>query len=766
MKAEYSTIGQSIPKIGVIERLRGEPIFSADLDIGDALVLKVLRSVKAHANLVDIDCEKAKAVKGVVGIFTAGDIPGKNLIGIINKDQPLLATGKVRAVGEPIALIAAESEEAAKRALTFIDVTYEDLPAVFTPGEALKPDAPKIHAKGNVLFTRKLRIGDVDQAFKRCDIVIEKTYRTARIEHSYLEPDAGAGYVDEDGTLVIYASTQNPHYDHKEVCGLLGLEDHQVRIVQAATGGGFGSKLDLNMQGFIGLALMHLKRPVTMVYTREESFLATAKRHPLEMTLKTGVDRNGKLLALQALIIGDTGAYGSYGIAVASRAAVHATGPYEVENVAVESKCVYTNNPFCGAMRGFGTPQMAIAHESHMDLLAEKLGMDPLEFRLLNAFKPGSETATGQMLTASVGIGDCLEALRPHYEWAKSIWRPGESEPYKKRGIGLGGMWYGIGNTGVRNPSTAKIKMDLGGNVSLYSGCADIGQGSTTILAQIAAESLGIKPQDIRLFMADTRCTTNAGATSASRQTYISGNAVKEAADKLADVLFTEAVNKLRVPKSALVSKGGFVIDSGNPDNKVELSVLAQRANQKGIPLKWQGYFDPETVPLDPETGQGVPYTTFAFAGQLVLLTVDTLTGEVSIEKVFAAHDVGKAIHPENVKGQICGGVAMGIGFALMEEFTPGQTISMKDYHIPTCADVPEIIPIIVESSEPTGPFGAKGVGEPALIPTAPAILNALADALGQRIYRLPANLERVLETGIKAGLFRPNPDPSRRIDE
>jgi CO/xanthine dehydrogenase Mo-binding subunit len=388
---------------------------------------------------------------------------------------------------------------------------------------------------------------------------------------------------------------------------------------------------------------------------------------------------------------------------------------------------------------------------------------------LLNAFKPGSETATGQKLTSSVGIRDCLEALRPHYEWAKSAWRTGESGPYKKRGIGLGGMWYGIGNTGVRNPSTAKIKMDLGGNVSLYSGCADIGQGSTTILAQIAAESLGIKPEDIRLFVADTRCTTNAGATSASRQTYISGNAVKEAADKLADVLFTEAVNKLRVPKSALVLKGGFVMDSGNPDNKVELSVLAQRANRKGIPLKWQGYFDPETVPLDPETGQGVPYTTFAFAGQLVLLTVDTLTGEVSIEKVFAAHDVGKAIHPENVKGQICGGVAMGIGFALMEDFIPGQTISMKDYHIPTCADIPEIVPIIVESAEPTGPFGAKGVGEPALIPTAPAILNALADALGQRIYSLPANLERVLETGIKAGLFGPNPgsagggEPNRR---
>ena len=308
--------------------------------------------------------------------------------------------------------------------------------------------------------------------------------------------------------------------------------------------------------------------------------------------------------------------------------------------------------------------------------------------------------------------------------------------------------------------------MDLGGNVSLYTGCADIGQGSTTVLAQIAAEVLGIKPEDIRLFVADTRCTTNAGATSASRQTFISGNAVKEAAGKLADVLLTEAVNKLGVPKSSLVLAEGCVMVSGNPNSKVELSVLAQHANQKGIPLKWQGYFDPETVPLDPETGQGVPYATYAFAGQLVLLTVDTLTGDVSVEKVFAAHDVGKAIHPENVKGQICGGIAMGIGFALMEEFTPGQTISMKDYHIPTGADIPEIVPIIVESSEPTGPFGAKGVGEPALIPTAPAILNALADALGQRIYNLPANLERVLETCIKAGHFGPNPDKARLTND
>jgi CO/xanthine dehydrogenase Mo-binding subunit len=759
MKSDYSTIGQSIPKIGVDERLRGGAIFSADLDFEDALVLKALRSTRAHARIVDINYESALKIKGVVRVFTDKDIPGKNLIGIINKDQPLLATDKVRSVGEPIALVAAETESLAQRALDYIDVTYEDLPAVFTPQDALKPDAPKIHDKGNLLFTRKVKKGDVEAAFKRCTVVVEKTYHTARIEHAYLEPDAGAGYVAEDGTLVIYASTQNPHYDHKEVTGLLGLEDDRVRIVQAATGGGFGSKLDLNVQGFIGLAMLHLQKPVKMVYTREESFLATAKRHPIAMTLKTGVDNSGKILAMKARITADTGAYGSYGIAVASRVAMHATGPYTVENVDIECRCVYTNTPYCGAMRGFGTPQIAFGHESQMDLLAQKLDMDPLEFRLQNVFRSGSETATGQKLSASVGIGDTLEALKPHYEWARTNWLGAEIEPWQKRGIGLGSMWYGIGNTGVQNPSTARIKIDLGGNVTLYTGCADIGQGSTTVLAQIAAETLGVLPEEIRLYVADTRCTTNAGATSASRQTYISGNAVKEAAEKLAEVLLTEAVNKLRAPKSSLVLEGGGIKEAGNPGNRVEFSLLAQRANQKGIPLSWQGYFDPETVPLDPASGQGVPYATYAFASQLALLTVDTLTGEVSVDKIFAAHDVGKAIHPENVKGQICGGVAMGMGFALMEEFTPGQTLSMKDYYVPTVADVPEIVPIIVESAEPTGPYGAKGVGEPALIPTAPAILNALAKALGQRIYDLPANLERVLATSIRAGRFGPMTD-------
>ncbi|MGD9974764.1 MAG: xanthine dehydrogenase family protein molybdopterin-binding subunit [Desulfatirhabdiaceae bacterium] len=756
MKPEYNVIGKSLPRTGAVDRLRGAPVFAADIQLDNPLILKVLRSAHDHAEVVGIDVSKAVAIQGVVRIFTAADIPGKNLLGIINKDQPLLATDKVRSRADAVALVAAETESAALKALDAIDVTYHPLPAVTDPFEALKPDAPKIHSKGNLLFSRKIRQGNADAAFANCASVIEKTYRTSMIEHNYLEPDAGAGFVDTDGTLVIYASTQNPHYDHKEVVTLLGLEDGQVRIIQAATGGGFGSKLDLNVQGFIGLALFHLKQPVRHVYTREEAYLATAKRHPLTLTVKTGADADGRLKAIKAHIVCDTGAYGSYGIAVASRSAVHVTGPYEIEHVDVESYCVYTNKPFCGAMRGFGAPQVAFAHESQIDLHARDLGLDPLEIRLKNCLRVGSKTGTGQVLTASVGISECLEAVKPYYREAVESWVSAPTHPFRKRGIGLGAMWYGIGNTGVQNPSTAGIEMDLDGHITLFTGCADIGQGSSTVLAQIAAETLGIQQADIRMVVGDTKYTTNAGATSASRQTYISGNAVKDACQKLGDVLMTEAVNRLRSPKDSLVFRDGHVVINASPENRIDFPWLAKRIHAKGVPLFWQGYFDPETIPLDPETGAGSPYATYAFACHLALLEVDTLTGQVTLEKLVAAHDVGQAIHPENVIGQICGGAAMGIGFALMEEFEPKKTVSMKDYHIPTCADVPPIIPIIVESAEPSGPYGAKGVGEPALIPTAPAIINAIARALGERIYHLPANLERVLAASISSGHFGP----------
>ncbi|MBW2038122.1 MAG: xanthine dehydrogenase family protein molybdopterin-binding subunit [Deltaproteobacteria bacterium] len=733
-------VGESIPRVDTMEKVLGKALFAADLKMEGLLHMKVLRSDRPHARIKKIHTEKAEAMPGVVRIFTHRDIPGKNQIGIIaiTKDQHVLAEDRVRFIGDPIALVVAHTEREAEQTLEEIRVEYEDLPPIFDPEEALRSPT-LIHEKGNLLYQRDTIKGNVEQGFAESDLVIERTYLTSMLEHTYLEPDAGVAWVDEEGRITVYPSTQNPHYDHMEIVAVLGVEPSQARVIQATTGGGFGSKLDISVQCFLALAIYHLRRPVRLVYTREEAYLATAKRHPLIMRYKTGARRDGRLVAVEADILGDTGAYASYGVAVASRAAVHATGPYQVPHVRVKSKMAYTNHPFSGAMRGFGVPQVAFAHESQMDILAEELGMDPFEIRLLNAFDRGSETATGQTLKESVGIKECLQQVKEHRGEIKS-------NPGRLYGKGIGAMWYGIGNTGLKNPASARAELDHQGRFTLFTGAAEIGQGSDTVLSQIAASEMGIDTQDIRLVRGDTALTLDAGATSASRQTYISGNAVYEATDKLKGLVLEEASRFLKVPAHELTVEDGLVKSQRDGEIFATLKDVAARSYQEGKKLMGEGFFDPPTTTLDAETGQGIPYATYAFACQMAEVEVDPATGEVDVLRVVAAHDVGKAVNPSNVVGQIASGVAMGIGFALMEEFVPGQTRSMRDYLIPSIKDIPEVIPIIVEDPEPTGPFGAKGVGEPALIPTAPAILNAIAHALGERIYHLPASLERVLE--------------------
>jgi CO/xanthine dehydrogenase Mo-binding subunit len=408
---------------------------------------------------------------------------------------------------------------------------------------------------------------------------------------------------------------------------------------------------------------------------------------------------------------------------------------------------VYTNNPWSGAMRGFGVPQMAFAHESQMDLLAHALGIDPMDLRLRNALAPGSETATGQTLAASVGIAETLQKVkewRDHHPLLKV--EPGR--PYIRRGTGVGSMWYGIGNTGVANPSTAQIEIDGMGEVRLFTGAADIGQGSDTALLQIASEGIGLPFGDIRLVRADTALTTDAGASSASRQTYISGNAVLDAVRSLKQEAIKEASTLPGVDGKDLICVEGTVRQRSKPSNILPLSEIARRSGKR---LRGEGHFDPETTKLDPKTGQGIPYATYAFATNLAEVEVDIETGKVKVIRMVAAHDTGRAIHPRNVVGQILGGVVMGMGFALLEEYVPGETTSFVNYLLPTAKDVPEVVPIIVQDEEPTGPFGSKGVGEPALIASAPAILNAIADAIGERIYHLPANLERVREAAQKS---------------
>jgi CO/xanthine dehydrogenase Mo-binding subunit len=735
-------VGIAIPKVDSLEKVLGEAKYGADLPSKEPFHLKVVRSPKPHAKIVRIEINDALKVTGVERIFTAKDIPGRNLFGVINKDQPILVSDRVRYVGDPVALVSAQTEEAAEEAAKKVLVVYEDLPFINRPEEALKLDAPLIHEKGNLLYEFRVIKGDVQAGFKEAEIIVEETYTTTWIDHAYLEPDAGLSYSDDEGRITVVCPTQNVHYDQKEVAALLALPSEKVRIIQCATGGGFGGRLDITVQCLLALAAFHLKSPVKIVYSREEVFQVTSKRHPLMIRYKSGAGKDGKLTAVEVDILGDTGAYASYGSTVAIRSAIHATGPYEVPHVKVRSRMVYTNNPWAGAMRGFGVPQMAFAHESQMDLLAKELKIDPIEIRLKNALHVGSETASGQTLMTSVGIGETLKKVK---EWRdqRGISKIDSKKPFIKKGIGVGSMWYGIGNTGVANPSTAQMEIDPNGEVRLFTGAADIGQGSDTVLLQIASESLGVPLKEIRLIRADTAITTDAGATSASRQTYISGNAILNAIKNLKQEITKEASRLLGVDRQGLFFKDGKIKSKSNPSVSLSVKEMAKRC---GRVLRGEGSFDPEITRLDPETGQGAPYATYAFATHLAEVEVDTETGRVKVNRVIASHDVGKAIHPKNVMGQIMGGVAMGTGFALMEEFVPDETTSFVNYLIPTSKDVPEVIPILVEDEEPTGPFGAKGVGEPALIPSAPAILNAIADAIGQRVCHLPANLERVLE--------------------
>jgi CO/xanthine dehydrogenase Mo-binding subunit len=735
-------VGIEIPKVDVLEKALGEAKYGADFPSADPLHLKVIRSPKPHAKIVRIEMDEALKVPGVERVFTAKDIPGKNLVGTITKDQPILASDRVRYIGDPVALIAAKTEEGAEEAAQELIVVYEDFPSITHPEEALQTHAPMIHEKGNLLLEFHVIKGDVQRGFKEAEVIIEETYTTTWVDHAYLEPDAGISYLDEEGRVTVVCPTQNVHYDQREVASVLALPLEQVRIIQCATGGGFGGRLDITVQCLLALAVFHLKKPVKIIYSREEVFQVTSKRHPLKIRYKSGVKKDGTLTAVEVDILGDTGAYASYGSTVAIRSAIHATGPYQVPNVKVRSRMAYTNNSWSGAMRGFGVPQMAFAHESQMDLLAQALKMDPIEIRLKNSLRIGSETATGQTLMASVGIGETLKKVK---EWRDRLanFKDDPPNPFVKKGVGVGSMWYGIGNTGIANPSTAQMEIDSNGEIRLFTGVADIGQGSDTVLLQIASEAIGVSLKEIRLIRADTAVTTDAGATSASRQTYISGNAILNAVKNLKEEAIKEASQLLDIDEKDLFYEEGKFKSRTCLTTTIPIREVAKRC---GKVLRGEGNFDPETTRLDPETGQGVPYATYAFATHLAEVEVDTETGKVKVKRVIASHDVGKAIHPKNVIGQIMGGVAMGTGFALMEEFITGETTSFVNYLIPTSKDVPEVISILVEEKEPTGPFGAKGVGEPALIPSAPAILNAVANAIGQRIYHLPANLERVLE--------------------
>jgi CO/xanthine dehydrogenase Mo-binding subunit len=541
--------------------------------------------------------------------------------------------------------------------------------------------------------------------------------------------------------------------DREEVARILGIKDTQVHIIPSAVGGGFGGKLDVSVQPLIAVAAWRLRSPVRTVYTRPESMVSTTKRHPARMRARFACDPDGRLVAADFSGDFNTGAYASWGNTVANRVPIHASGPYFVPNVRALTRAVYTNAPIAGAFRGFGVPQSTIAHEALLDELADRAGIDRLELRHRNALRAGQATATGQVLKASAGLARCLDALRAPWQQAVSAAdafnrRARGAGPLRgaRRGAGLACMWYGIGNTVIANPSTMRAGLRPEGRVMLYNGAVDIGQGSNTILVQVLADALGLPMGAIDYVMGDTDLTADAGKTSASRQAFVSGNAARIAGERLRERMI--ALAEARPDARLRLERGTLIAADVEGEKRVDLTELPR--DRSGDVLAAEGFFNPPTVPLDRD-GQGAPYATYAFAAQLAEAEVDLELGTTRLLKITAAHDVGRAINPTQVEGQIHGGIAQGIGLALMEEYHAGRTENLHDYLIPTFGDVPPIEVLLIEDPEPLGPYGAKGVGEPALIATAPAIFSAIGHATGVRVRHAPATPDRLRAALLKA---------------
>jgi aldehyde oxidoreductase len=738
-------VGQRVARVDGARKINGTEIYGADEAPPGALTLRVIRSPYNHARFRfgDLDAFIANH-PGIHAVFTAKDVPGKNCYGVIPDcaDQPVFAEDETRFRGEAVAAIVGEADAIAAFELASFPIEWEELPALATIDEALDTNAPLVHANraGNVLVRGRVVRGDVDEALRDADVVAGLEVETGFVEHACIEPEAGFARRVGD-RIEVQSCTQAPYMARKDIAAILGLPESSVRILPTAVGGGFGTKLDLSVQPFLAVAAWHLRRPVRMTYSRPESIMATTKRHPSRIRARAGAKRDGTLVAMDFQADFNTGAYASWGPTVAYRVPIHASGPYKVPNYRALTRAIHTHLLPAGAFRGFGVPQGTVAQEQLYDELAAKLGMDPLEFRILNALDDESPTVTGQIFGSGVGIRECFVALREKWKAAQACAETANATANGpvRRGVGVAGMWYGCGNTSLPNPSTMRVGLKRDGRIALHQGAVDIGQGSATVVTQICAEAIGAPLGKVDLLPADTDVTPDCGKTSASRQTFVSGKAASMAGAELRKAI-------LRLANACECAR----IEFGDETLAIEERGERRTISLRGLPLDARGYvasaeatFDPPTSPLNSD-GQGNPYAVYGFGAHMAEVSVDVELGTVRVLKITAAHDVGRAINPTLVEGQIEGGAAQGLGFALMEEFFPGKGENLHDYLIPSAGDIPPIESILIEDPSPIGPFGAKGVGEQALIPTAPAILNAIHHATGVRIRRIPATPDRV----------------------
>ncbi|HTY36060.1 MAG TPA: xanthine dehydrogenase family protein molybdopterin-binding subunit [Bacteroidota bacterium] len=753
MAGKLKIIGNSERRVDSWGKVTGRARFAEDYSVGHQLWGKVLRSKHPHARILSIDVSAAEKLAGVEAVVTAKDIPGSKVFGIVLKNQQILADDRVRYLGDGVALVAARTKELADEAVSLIRVEYEPLPVVTDPEEAMKPESPVLHDDKNEFVHHKVRKGDIAEGFAQADFVLERKFRTQFIEHSYIEPEAVLAEPAEQGGVKITGSVQNLFSSRRSVADALKLPLNRVQIIQSTLGGSFGGKDEVMTSMCCRAALLALKsgKPVKMVNTREESMLESYKRHPYVLYYKWGAKKDGSITAMEIRCIADGGAYSSMSPFVTWRSVVQATGPYYCENVKTDVYAAYTNNNYTGAMRGFGSPQVNFAIESMMDELALAVGMSPLEIRMKNGFEQGAITATGQKLTHTVSLKEVLAKAAEGIEFEKK-WKnyATAQEGERRRGVGLACSYRGV-SLGAEGTDAAEtiVSVQTDGSVIVSSGVTDMGQGAQTQMSQIVAEVLGISMDRIQFLNTNTSRVADSGPTVASRGTIMGGSAAKNAAEKVRKTLLDVGAEMTGVGVGDLDLEGNYLVQPGTGERLASFGELAAACFNKGKPMIGLGWHKSPPTSWHEEEGQGEAYFTFVYGANAAEVEVDTATGKVDVVDVVSVHDVGKAINRGMVVAQMCGGVAMGLGYGLLEEFDfedgiPKQ-LNFDEYLLPTSMDVPRIKTVIVENEDVTGPFGAKSVGEPTNELAAPAIVNAIANATGKRIYEIPANLERVL---------------------
>jgi len=739
-------VGHVLPRPDALPKVTGKALYADDFRYPEMLIGKTLRAGVPHATLVRLETDAARRLSGVRAVLTAADIPGEHNHGLVVKDWPaLVGIGeKVRYVGDAVAIVAADSEEIARQALALIRPEYEALPVVSGPVESRQPEAPVLHEKGNLLKHIEVRKGDVEAGLAEAAIVLDETFHTPITEHAFLEPECSIARPLPDGRMEIVVGSQIPYSDREQVARCLGLRHEQVRVIGTLIGGGFGGKEDIAGQIHAALLAQATGKPVKVLYDRHESLLVHPKRHATQIRVRLGAAQDGHLIACETELYGDTGAYASLGEKVMTRATTHSAGPYVVPHVKADCYAMYTNNPPAGAFRGFGVTQSAFAIESLMDELAERLHLDPVDLRRRNALQVGAVTNTGQQLTESVGLMECIDRVDAEIRRRAGgdPFRPRRvpGKPHLRRAWGFAAAYKNTGlGGGAPDRATAEVELYDDGTAEVRTSSAEIGQGLVAVLQMIAAEELHLQPERVHVLLSDTDLTPDGGPTTASRQTYVTGNAVRFAAEGVRQAMSAALAERYDLPPEQVRFVEGLAQVDGQRLSYGDVVRLMKTEGRQ--PRASYEYWAPATQPLGSE---GRMHFAFSFAAQAAEVEVDIETGEVRVLCIIAANDVGRAINPLGLLGQVEGGVMMGLGNALTEEFIVEDgrvfTDHLARYRMPGISHTPEIVSIVVEHPTSEGPHGAKGVGEIVSIPTTPAITNAIAFATGVRIRRLPVD--------------------------